>query len=61
MLCKGYDVIYEEAINSYITNINEYNDKVSKHNETATKRYDEHELVFTQYIDYDKDGQYEGK
>lgn len=61
LLCKGYDILYEETINTYITNVNKYNDKLSKYNEATGSKYKSHKLVYEKYIDYDKDGEYEGK
>ena len=61
LLCRGFDILYEESINSYITNISEYNDKITTYNETASKTYELHKLIYTNYIDYDNDGEYEGK
>jgi hypothetical protein len=61
LLCKGYDIIYEETINLYISNINKYNNKLTTYNKTASKTYELHKLIYTNYIDYDNDGEYEGK
>jgi len=61
LLCRGYDILYEESINSYITNVNEYNNKLTMYNDTADKKYNLHTLIYDKYIDYDKDGEYEGK
>lgn len=61
LFCKGYDAKYEETINGYIKNINNYNEKLTKYNETIDNPYELHKLVYDEYIDYDKDGKYEGK
>ena len=61
LLCKGYDALYEETINAYITNINNYNKKLTKYNETIEIPYKLHKPVYDKYIDYDKDGECEGK
>lgn len=61
LLCRGFDILYEESINAYITNVNEYNNKLSMYNDNRDKKYNLHTLIYDKYIDYDKDGEYEGK
>lgn len=61
LLCRGYDALYEETINNYISSINAYNEKITKYNETAETKQELHTLIHKEYIDYDKDGEYEGK
>ena len=61
LLCQGYDTIYEETINSYIKIVNNYNDKLTKYNETVETPYKLHTPVYSDYIDYNKDGKFEGK
>jgi len=61
LLCQGYDTIYEETINSYIKVVNDYNSKLTKYNETAETPYKLHTPIYSDYIDYNKDGKFEGK
>ena len=61
VVCRSYKMLYEDVVNTYITNVNEYNNKIKTYNETAATPYNEFEPIKKEYIDYDKDGSYLGK
>ena len=61
ILCKSYQLLYEEMVNIYVTNIKEYNNKITEYNEKNGKDYKLHPMIFSDYIDYNKDGVYRGK
>lgn len=60
ILCKGYAGLYESTINKYIAKVTEYNNLVIEYNKTANTSHKTHKLVYEQFIDYNKDGEYAG-
>lgn len=60
LLCKGYIQPYEELINVYITNLNNYNNKILKYNNINNSNYETIELLYHEYLDVDEDGIYSG-
>ena len=61
VVCRSYKMLYEDVVNRYVANLNEYNSKIRTYNETADTPYNEFEMVQKDYIDYDKDRNYWGK
>lgn len=60
VLCRSYDELYEEVVNIYITNINNYNNKLIGHNQKKKTNYTKYELIHEDYVDLNKDGTYQG-
>lgn len=61
IMCKSYGMLYEEATNTYIETLTNYNNMIKKYNETAEKKFSEHEMLEKEYIDYNHDNSYLGK
>ncbi|MBQ6323870.1 MAG: hypothetical protein IJI22_03455 [Bacilli bacterium] len=63
--CSNYKTIYEQVINYFVADINEYNKNITKYNEyqkaidpnLLLKKYNSKK----EYIDYDGDGDFAGK
>lgn len=61
-ICDSYEVLYEKLINLYVTDINNYNDKIISYNQyKETDSYQKIKLLHEDYIDYNNDKKYEGK
>lgn len=60
-ICNNYKGIYEKLINLYINDIDNYNNKVSSYNEYSNSDIELVSKLYDDYIDYNKDGIYEGK
>jgi len=60
-ICNNYRQIYEKLINLYITDLNNYNDNLTKYNEYKNDDIELFTLLHTNYIDYNSDGIYEGR
>lgn len=61
IMCKSYQMLYEEATNNYIETITNYNNMIKKYNETAATPYSELEMIEKEYIDYNQDNVFLGK
>ena len=60
-ICDSYEVLYEKLINLYVTDINNYNDKIIGYNQyKGNDVYQEVLLLHKDYIDYNNDKKYEG-
>lgn len=63
--CKNYKIIYEQVINYFVSDIEEYNQNIDKYNEYQTsignllrlRRY----YTSRSYVDYNLDGMFDGK
>lgn len=60
VICMSYSRLYEDAINAYVKNLNDYNTKIETYNQTSDKKYDKYRMLHAEYVDYDKDGVYSG-
>lgn len=61
ILCRGYKPIYEETINMYIALVSNYNEQIASYNETNKTNYEPYQLLHTEYIDLNKNGEFQGK
>ena len=61
IMCKSYKMLYEEITNIYVSNLTKYNNNIKNYNQTLGTTYEEFTMIQTEYIDYDKDGNYLGK
>lgn len=60
-ICSNYETMYEKLVNIYVTDINMYNENIKKYNEYKNENLKVFEKIHTDYIDYNKDGKYEGR
>lgn len=60
ILCEGYTPVFEELINHYITNINNYNNKIITYNEKNNTDYKIVNMIHKEYLDLNQDGVYSG-
>lgn len=61
VLCRSYSGVYEEVVNIYITVLTNYNNKITSLNETSEEKYELYTTIYTEYIDVNNDGKYQGK
>jgi len=61
ILCRGYKTIYEETINIYIAIVSEYNNLITKYNETSEVDYEQYTMIHKEYLDLNQNGEYQGK
>ena len=61
ILCRSYAELYEEVVNIYVTTVNDYNDKITNYNLTSETDYELHTMIHEDYIDFNKDGSFQGK
>ena len=67
MKCESFEVVYEAAVNSYISDINLYNESIKGYNEWANDNNTLKKLelysnnLYKEYIDYNNDGEFFGK
>ena len=63
IFCSYYQQTYEAVNNIYINQYNKYNELITNYNqnEENEKDYDLVELVNKEFIDFDKNGTYDGK
>ena len=60
-ICKSYKEVYEKVVNLYVSDLNNYNSTVKKYNEYKNEKVSLFEMIHDEYIDYNKDGNYEGR
>lgn len=60
-ICNSYKDTYEKLINLYISDLNNYNNKIVSYNEYKGTDTSLFELIHKDYIDYNNDKEYEGK
>lgn len=60
ILCRSYSDLYEEIVNIYITNLNNYNNKIAGYNTRNQTNYEKYNMLHTEYLDINKDGTYQG-
>ena len=60
-ICDGYKNLYEKLINIYVTDLNNYNDKIKAYNEYQNESLKLFTMVHNDYIDYNEDKIYEGR
>ena len=60
-ICNSYKDTYEKLINLYVSDLTNYNNKVSSYNEYKEADISLFELIHKDYIDYNNDKKYEGK
>lgn len=60
-ICDSYKILYEKIINLYVTDLNNYNNKVTSYNEYMKTDIEIFELLHKDYIDYNNDLVYEGE
>lgn len=61
IFCDNYQQLYEVINNAYVENLNNYNNKITRYNETSEEDYDVFPLINKDYIDFDKNGIFSGK
>lgn len=59
-ICDEYPLLYEKLINLYVSDLNNYNNKIASYNEYKEDKYNLFELIHDDYIDYNNDKVYEG-
>lgn len=60
-ICANYEKIYEKLVNLYVTDLNDYNEKINKYNEYSKEEISSFRLMHSDYLDYNHDGIYEGR
>jgi hypothetical protein len=60
-ICDSYKELYEKLINLYISDIENYNNKITSYNEYKKESINQFEMVHKEYIDYNLDQIYKGK
>ena len=61
-ICKDYRKMYEEMVNVYINDIKSFNKIIDKYNEDTNNNLEKYKSnLYSDYIDFDKDGVYNGK
>lgn len=61
-ICKDYRKMYEEMVNVYINDIKSFNKIIDKYNEDTNNNLEKYKSnLYSDYIDFDKDGVYSGK
>jgi len=60
-ICQSYDTLYEKLVNLYVTDINNHNKIISEYNNYKSDNLEMITLVHNDYIDYNKDNEYEGR
>ena len=61
-ICKDYRKMYEEMVNVYINDIKSFNKIIDKYNEDTNNNLEKYKSnLYSDYIDYDKNGVYSGK
>lgn len=60
VICMSYSRLYEDAVNAYVKNLSDYNTKIETYNQTSETKYDKYKMLYTENIDFDKDGIYSG-
>ena len=59
-ICNNYESLYEKLINLYVSDLKNYNDKVTKYNEYKKTELELFPMIHEDYIDYNNDSVYEG-
>lgn len=60
-ICDSYKIIYEKLVNLYVSDLTNYNNKLTSYNEYKGEEIGLFELVHKDYVDYNEDKMYEGK
>jgi len=61
-ICDSYQELYEKLVNLYVTDLTNYNNKITSYNEYKKEdKYQVFELIHKEYIDYNEDKKYEGQ
>jgi len=60
IICMSYNMLYEEAINLYVKNLKNYNNKITVYNQTSETDYEQFKAIHSEFVDFDKNGIYEG-
>lgn len=60
-VCNGYQKLYEKLVNIYISDINNFNNKLTLYNdeEQTNNKLELYKGIYEEYIDYNKDNKYE--
>lgn len=61
IICMSYNMLYETAINTYVKNLLDYNNRIDAYNKSNNGNYEKFLMVHKEYVDFDKNGVYEGK
>lgn len=61
ILCQSYEMLYEQMINIYISKVTDYNNKINSYNQLNNANYKKHKLLYSEYVDIDNNGKYQGK
>ena len=57
-ICGSYKVLYEKLVNIYVSDLNNYNQKISGYNEYKKDNIPLFTMIHSDYIDYNKDLEY---
>ncbi|MBQ9854413.1 MAG: hypothetical protein IJO57_05225 [Bacilli bacterium] len=57
-ICGSYKSLYEKLVNIYVSDLNNYNEKISGYNEYKKDDIPLFTMIHSDYIDYDKDGKF---
>ena len=61
-ICKSYQESYEQMTNIFLNDIDDFNKLVESYNKDAEEKLEKYNSKYIkEYIDYNKDGKYEGK
>lgn len=61
-ICKSYKESYEQMTNIFLSDISDFNNLVENYNKTTEETLEKYKSKYIKdYIDYNKDGKYEGK
>lgn len=61
ILCRGYKSIYEDTVNIYVALVSEYNNLITTYNEKSDVDYEQHTMLYSEYVDLNQNGEYQGK
>lgn len=60
-ICRSYDTLYEKLINLYVGDLLNHNEIIDKFNNYKSDDVEKITMVYTDYVDYNNDGKYEGR
>jgi hypothetical protein len=61
-ICKNYQESYEQMTNIFLTDVENFNNLVETYNKSTTEQLEKYNSNYIKdYLDYNKDGKYEGK
>ena len=60
-ICQSYDTLYEKLINLYVNDLTNHNEIINKYNNYKSDNLEMVNMIHNDYIDYNKDNEYEGR